>query len=199
MARDLCRVMAAAATLPAAGGGHQWPPRLVGSFPAPPGVIDVGFEYGPLYALADGSPPTVYSLNPYNGSITGSFTIRVPSGARGITYEAYSANWMWVSNRLNGYIYAFTTAGSLASSFRCPVGKPYGLGFSVYNPVRGSGLFASCRDENVIVRLNQTTGSLLSTFTGPASAVAPTHIGIIIGGGKFSKRCRRGRWAWPRA
>jgi DNA-binding beta-propeller fold protein YncE len=164
-------VVTLAVALAAAAGAQSWPPRLVASFPAPPGARDVAFEgWGPLYVLAPGTPSRLYKLTT-SGSITASFTVSLPAGARGIAYEGYSPSRIWVSNRLNGYIYAFTTAGSLTSSFRCPVGKPYGLGFSVYNPTHGSGLFASCRDENRIVRLNPTTGSLLSSFAGPASAV----------------------------
>lgn len=160
-----------AAALTAVGVMHSWPPSRVASFPAPPGARDVAFEgWGPLYVFALGTPSRVYELTT-SGSIVRSFTIAVPDGARGFTYDGYSVSRLWVSNRLNGYIYAFTTAGSLTSSFLCPVGKPYGLGFSVYNPTHGNGLFASCRDENLIVRLNPTTGSLLSSFAGPASAV----------------------------
>jgi len=165
----LCAIVIVA--LSAGLKAQSWPPSLVESFPAPPGAMDVAFEgWGPLYVFAPGTPSRVYELTT-RGSIVRSFTIAVPGGARGFTYDGYSISRLWVSNRLNGYIYAFTTAGSLTSSFLCPVGKPYGLGFSVYNPVRGSGLFASCRDENLIVRLNPTTGSLLSSFAGPASAV----------------------------
>jgi len=131
----------------------------------------VAFEHGPLYALVDGTPPTVYSLNPYNGSITGSFTVPIPSGARGITYEAHAANWIWVSNRINRHVYRLTTAGSLASSFICPVGKPYALGYATHLPRHGAGLFAACREENQIVRFNVTTGSVLSSFEGPSTAI----------------------------
>jgi hypothetical protein len=171
MARNLCRVLAVAAALAAAAGAQVWPPRLVASFAAPPGAIDVAFEHGPLYALVDGTPPTVYSLNPYNGSITGSFTVPIPSGARGITYEAHAANWIWVSNRINRHVYRLTTAGSLASSFICPVGKPYALGYATHLPRHGAGLFAACREENQIVRFNVTTGSVLSSFEGPSTAI----------------------------
>jgi len=152
-------------------GVHAWPPRLVGSFAAPAGARDVAFEgYGTIYVLAPGPPVRVYK-SATNGSIVGSFTVAVPSGARGLAIDAYSFNRFWISNRLNGYIYALTTTGSVTGSFRCPGGMPYGLGFSTSNPTHGNGLFASCRDANVIVRMNPTTGSLLSSFAGPASAV----------------------------
>jgi len=164
----LCAIVIAA--LAVGLRAQSWPPSLVASFAAPPGAIDVAYEHGPLYALADGSPPTVYTLNAYNGSITGSFTVPVPSGARGITYDAYGAESIWVSNRINRYVYRLTTAGSLAGSFACPGGAPYGLGYSYYNPQHGRGLFVTCRNENRILNLNATTGSLLGSFAGPASA-----------------------------
>ncbi len=158
------------ATLAAAAGAQVWPPRLVASFPAPPGAIDVAFEgRGPLYVLADSPQRQIYQLN-YNGSITASFTVTLPQGVRGLTYIEYTREWMFISNRLNGYIYKITTAGSLASSFICPVGKPYALGYA-WLTRHGAGLFAACRDENQIVRFNVTTGSVLSSFEGPSTAV----------------------------
>ena len=170
MRRRLIITGVVVAALTAAGVIHSWPPRLVGSFAAPPGARDVAFEgRGTLFVLAPGTPTRVYTAAT-NGSIGGSFSVAVPNAARGLAFDAYSFNRFWISNRLNGYIYALTTAGSLTGSFLCPGGRPYGLGFSAYNPTHGNGLFASCRDENLIVRLNQTTGSLLSSFAGPASA-----------------------------
>jgi hypothetical protein len=170
MRRKLIKVGVVAA-LTAVGVIHSWPPSLVASFPAPSGARDVAFEeWGPLFVLVPGTPSRVYELTTL-GSVVGSFNVAVPNGARGLTFRRYPDMRMWVGNRLNGYIYAMTTSGSLISSFLCPGGKPYGLGFSMYNPTHGSGLYASCRDENLIVRMDQTTGSLLSSFAGPGSAV----------------------------
>ncbi len=165
-------VVALAAALAAAAGAQVWPPRLVGSFPAPPGAIAVACDYDPLYALAGGATPTVFTLNHWNGSITGSFTIPVPNGARGIAAPGGYPIQIWVSNRLNGFLYRLNTAGSLLSSFGCPGGTPYGLGGSLYGfgPDRGY-LTVSCRDENHVLRVNYTTGSLASSFAGPATAV----------------------------
>ena len=172
MARDLCRVMAVAAALAATAYAQVWPPRLVSSFPAPPGAIDVAFEHGPLYALAGGATPTVFTLNYWNGSITGSFNVPIPNGARGITTTGYDPTYMWVSNRLNGSLYRLTTTGSLLGSFRCPGGTPFGLGGFLYGYEPDDGyLTVSCRDENHILRVNHTTGSLVSSFAGPATAV----------------------------
>jgi hypothetical protein len=166
----LCVVVVAA--LSVAAGAQVWPPQLVGSFPAPPGAIDVAYEEGPLYALTGGAAPMVFTLNYWNGSITGSFSIPLPNGSRGIATTGYSPTHVWVSNRLNGYLYRLTTTGSLLSSFGCPGGTPYGLGGYrfAYLPDEGY-LMVSCRDENHVLRVNHTTGSLVSSFSGPATAV----------------------------
>ncbi len=164
----LCVVVVAAFS--AALEAQSWPPSLVASFPAPPGAIDVAFEWGPLCVLVAGTTPTVYELTT-EGSVKASFRVPVGSGARGLTYDRYANDWLWVSNRINGYIYRLTTAGSLLASFRCPLGPPYGLGYTLYNPRHGRGLFAACREQNLVARLDPTTGSLLATFAGPAAAV----------------------------
>ncbi len=157
------------ATLAAGAGAQVWPPRLVASFAAPPGAIDVAYENRGFYVLIDAAPPTVCELTT-NGSLLGSFAVSVPAPARGITYDGYNWSRFFISNRTNGYIYRLTTAGSLVGSFRCPAGAPYGLGFTDGYSPHGLGLFAACRDAGCIARLNATTGSLLSTFAGPAAA-----------------------------
>jgi hypothetical protein len=166
----LCAALMAASWTNVAA--QVWPPRLVSSFAAPPGAIDVAYEEGPLYALVGGAAPTVFTLNYWNGSITGSFSIPLPNGARGIATTGYNPTDMWISNRLNGFLYRLDTTGSLLSSFACPGGTPFGLGgyrFG-YEPDEGY-LTVSCRDENVVWRVNHTTGSLVSSFAGPATAV----------------------------
>lgn len=161
-----------AAAVAATATAQGWPPQLIGSFAAPPGASALACRYEPLYALVAGTPPTVFALNHGNGSITGSFAIAVPNGARGIAITGGYPTEMWVSNRLNGFLYRIDTAGSLVGSFACPGGKPYGLGGSLYGfgPDRGY-LTVSCRDENDVLRLNLTTGSLVSSFPGPGTAV----------------------------
>jgi hypothetical protein len=163
--------MALATTVLALVGaaGADWPPRLVGSFAAPPGAIDVAYEWGPLYALVGGSKPTVFVLNDNNGSIIQSFRVPVPNGSRGITYETYPSR-MWVSNRINRHVYRLTTTGSLAGSFVCPGGAPYGLGYSYFSAPHGRGLFVTCRDENLVLNVDSITGSVIGSFAGPASA-----------------------------
>ncbi len=153
--------------------GDDWPPRMVSSFPAPPGALDIALGVWHLYALVDGSPPAVYEVEYGSGSIAGTFALRVPRGARGISYDWYPNQRyiFYVSNRINGYIYKIPTDNPIISSFLCPGGAPYGLTYSDYYRRRGSGLFAACRDENLIAKINPTTGELLSTFAGPATAV----------------------------
>jgi hypothetical protein len=169
MRRKLIKVGVVAA-LTAVGVIHSWPPEFIGSFAAPPGAIDVAYEHRAFFVLVNAASPSVCELTT-SGSFVSSFGVPVPSGARGITYDGYSWSTIYISNRLNGYVYKFTTAGSLTGSFRCPAGAPYGLGFTdIYNP-HGRGLFAACRDAGYVARLDATTGSLLSTFAGPAAAV----------------------------
>jgi len=163
-------VTALVVTLAGIAGAQAWPPQLVGSFPAPPRAVDVAYEHRALFVLVNAASPTVCELTT-SGSFLGSFSVAVPGGARGITYDGYSWSTVYISNRINGYIYKFTTSGSLTGSFPCPAGAPYGLGFTdIYSP-HGRGLFAACRDAGCIARLDATTGSLLSTFAGPAAAV----------------------------
>jgi hypothetical protein len=113
----------------------------------------------------------VFTLTPWNGSITGSFAIPVPNGARGIATTGGYLVKMWVSNRLNGFLYRLDTNGSLVGSFACPGGTPYGLGGYMYFGPNPGYLMVSCRDDNQIIRVNPTTGSLESSFSGPATAV----------------------------
>jgi hypothetical protein len=164
--------MAAVVGLTAAAGAQDWPPKLVASFPAPPDAIALACHYDPLYALVGGTEPTVFTLNPWDGSVTGSFRLAVPNGARGIAAAGAYPVEIWVSNRLNRFLYRLDTAGSVLGSFRCPAGTPYGLGGSRYGfaPDRGY-LTVSCRNENHVMRVDFTTGSLVSSFPGPASAV----------------------------
>jgi hypothetical protein len=165
-------VVALAAALTAAAGAQVWPPRLVGSFAAPPDAIDVAYEGGPLYVLVGGAAPMVFTMDTWNGSITGSFSIPLPNGARGIATTGYNPTDVWVSNRLNGFLYRLTTVGSLLGSFACPGGTPFGLGGYQYPFWPDDGyLMVSCRDENCVVSVNHTTGSLVSSFDGPATAV----------------------------
>ncbi len=172
----MLRMALFALTFAAAASVQAWPPALVASFPAPPGTWDVAFEgtdWG-LYALADGTPPKVYKLHYTTGSIISSFSAPIPNGARGISYNTYPNDRMWISNRLNGYIYVLTTTGSLISSFPSPLGTPYGLGYAFEDFVHGyyrRVFYVSARDENAIGILGFSSGSLITSFAGPATAV----------------------------
>jgi hypothetical protein len=182
MVGNLCRSTAVAVlAVSAVARADDWPPRLVGSFAAPPGAIALACEYQPLYALVGGATPTVFTLITWNGSITGSFNVPVPNGARGIATTGGYPTEMWVSNRLNGFLYRLDTTGSLVGSFACPGGTPYGLGGYLYGggPDRGY-LTVSCRDENDVLRVNLTTGSLASSFPGPATAVIGYDEGLAV-------------------
>jgi hypothetical protein len=179
MRRGMLVVMSVAVLTAAAGA--DWPPRLIASFPAPPEAIALACEYEPLYALDGGKAPMVLILDRSNGSITGSFDVPVPNGARGIATTGSWPPYLWVSNRLNGLLYRLDTSGSLVGSFACPGGTPYGLGGYLYGggPDRGY-LTVSCRDENDVLRVNLTTGSLASSFPGPATAVIGYDEGLAV-------------------
>jgi hypothetical protein len=179
MRRGILTVTLASA-LAGVAAGDDWPPRVVGSFPAPPGAIALACEYEPLYALVGGAMPTVFTLNHGNGSITGSFNIPVPNGARGIAATGYGPENIWVSNRLNGLLYRLDANGSLVGSFACPGGTPYGLGGYMYFGPNDGYLMVSCRDDNQIIRVNPTTGSLESSFPGPATAVIGYDEGLAV-------------------
>lgn len=163
---------AVAAALAGAVRADDWPPRLVGSFPAPPDAIALACEYEPLYALVGGTHPTVFILDRSSGAPIGNFYVTVPDGARGIAATGSSPTSMWISNSVDGFLYRLTTTGSLLGSFRCPGGTPYGLGGYKYGGGPDAGYVSvSCRNENEILRINATTGSLASSFPGPATAV----------------------------
>ncbi len=158
--------------LAAAAAWGIWPPALVGSFPAPPGSTDVGYEYMRLYAMTDGTPPRAFQLNYYNGSVLGSFDLAMPTGGRGITYD-FSFTGFWVSNRLNNYIYRLATTGSALSSFYFSYATPYDIGYvssSFFYHGTGTGLFVACPSNNRVYRIT-TLGSFVSSFAGPAAAV----------------------------
>ncbi len=169
MVRDVL-FTAAVLALAAGAGAQVWPPRLVASFPAPPGALDIALGVFEDFILVDGSPPTIYELNGLGGSIINIFTVPVPRGARGLGYTPFNDQALWISNRINGYIYEIPRASLIISSFVCPAGKPYGFTYSDYSR-HGEGLFAACPDENLIAKIDPATGSLLSSFRGPASAV----------------------------
>ena len=118
----LCAIVIAA--LAAGAAAQSWPPSLVASFPAPPGAWDVAYEYRWLYVLTDGTPPRVYQLTT-TGSTNASFPVPVPAGARGIACNGFQPDRMFISNRLNGYIYKLTMEGSLLSSFLHPTATVY--------------------------------------------------------------------------
>jgi hypothetical protein len=115
------------------------------------------------WTVNDGTTPYVYHFNFNIGSILTSFPAPGGAGAWGIGSDLGLA--FFVSNNRTSWIYHITTAGSLYSSFRCPIAGPADLdvrGFPRY-------LYVAIPDRNIIAVVNQTTGSLVSTFAAPGS------------------------------
>jgi len=72
---------------------------------------------------------------------------------------------MYISNVSTSWIYEITTTGSVVSSFRCPFPGPADMDLRWYP----SDLYIAIPDRNIIAVVEETTGSLLSTFKAPGS------------------------------
>jgi len=133
---------------------------LVGSWPTP-GAEPRGMDYG--WLVCDGAPPYIYQVNSWNGSITTSFAAPGGSGAWGVCRGSSYQN-LFVSNYATSYIYTVTTAGSVVGSFPSPLPGPAAMENS-------GALYIAFPDQNIIARVNATTGSVMSSFNGPGSRV----------------------------
>ncbi len=134
--------------------------------PNPRGYTSDGELRG--YIVQDGATPYVYRMYWYTGRIIASFLAPGGRGAWGICPGPGSN--MYLSNERSSWIYEVTTTGSVVSSFRCPVAGPADMdrGF-------GSKLYVPIPERNVIVVVDENTGSLVSTFKAPGSR--PTACG----------------------
>jgi len=134
--------------------------------PDPRGYTSDGDFRG--YIVQGGQTPYVYHMYWYTWRILASFPAPGGVGAWGIC--AGPGTNMYLSNERNSWIYKMTTNGSVVSSFRCPVAGPAdldrGFGSKLYVPIPG---------RNVIAVVDENTGSLVSTFSGPGSR--PTACG----------------------
>jgi hypothetical protein len=72
---------------------------------------------------------------------------------------------MYISNVKTSWIYEITRTGSVVSSFRCPIPGPADMDLRWYP----SDLYVAIPDRNIIAVVNETTGSLVSTFRAPGS------------------------------
>jgi hypothetical protein len=120
------------------------------------------------YIVQDGPTPYVYRMYWYSSKVLASFPAPGGAGAWGICRGPGSN--LFLSNGTTSWIYKITTTGSVVSSFRCPLAGPAdldrGFGSKLYVPIPG---------RNVIAVLDENTGSLVSTFSGPGSR--PTACG----------------------
>jgi hypothetical protein len=159
--RRLLAVILAATTF--AAGVATW--ELVGSFRCP--VANArGYAASSTVAgwTVSGDPtPYVYHFNFYIGSILSSFPAPGGAGAWGVAQLAY--NVLYVSNNRTSWIYLTHTTGSIYSSFPCPIPGPADLDIRETQ----SYLYVAIPARNIIAVVNQTTGSLVSTFAGPGS------------------------------
>lgn len=145
----------AAASLVAAA---EW--TLVSSWPTP-GPEPRGMDYG--WLASDGSPALIYKVVTGTGSVYASFAAPGGAGVWGVCRGTSYQN-LFVSNYTSSYIYNVTTAGSILGSFMCPLPGPAGMEYS-------SSLLVAFPNQNLIAALNPTTGSILSSFSGPGSRV----------------------------
>jgi len=167
-----CYGFIAASVCLATAGWGAWPPALVGSFRAPHNTREIAYEEyggGYIFALVQGT----FLVNFYVLTTTGSV---VSSSVTGPGFVGLAHSWTpsdeYHFANSNRYIYSYTSAGSLVRSFYCGAGVPRGLGYSDAGVVHGAGLYVACPAVNRVARYNRTTGSLLGTFAGPASAIS---------------------------
>jgi hypothetical protein len=139
--------------------------ELVGSY-ATPGSQPRGYAFAGLYAgwvVDDGGAARVYQIYWTTGSVSASFPAPGGRGAWGLC--SASGPDLYLSNNRTSYIYRVTTAGSVVSSFRCPLAGPADM--TLVYP--GLYLYVAVPTRNVIAVVNPGTGSLVSSFAGPGS------------------------------
>ncbi len=141
---------------------YTW--RLVASYPVPV-TNPRGYRVSSVfsgYIVDAGSTPYVYFFHLRTGSIVSSFPAPGGPGTWGI---GGSVGNHYISNNRTSWIYEVTTYGSVVSSFRCPIDGPADLDLG-WNP---RDLLIAIPDRNIIAVVDETTGSLLSTFKAPGS------------------------------
>jgi hypothetical protein len=139
--------------------------RLVGSYPTPVsnprGYWVYSISSG--YIVGAGSAPYVYEYYLPTCSVLSSIQAPGGSGAWGIA--GYTSSRMYISNNRTSWIYEITSTGSVTSSFLCPVAGPADMNLDWISGY----LYVAIPDKNVIAVVDETTGSLASTFAGPGS------------------------------
>jgi hypothetical protein len=146
------------------------PWTLIASYPTP-GPNPRGYakrDPSDGFIVQDGSNPYVYWMYWYTWEIMASFPAPGGPGAWGIDVVG---NEVYLSNNRTSWIYYMDRAGSVISSFRCPIEGPADMQRRVAPPY----LHVAIPDRNVIALLDRTTGSLVSTLRGPG--LRPTACG----------------------
>ncbi len=158
-----CGLLALAGAAFFVGEAGGW--KLMASYPTPVsnprGYQTGGISFG--YVLGAGPTPYVYGFRLDTGSIVSSFPAPGGAGAWGITGSPSSG--FYVSNNRTSWIYKVTGTGSVISSFRCPVPGPADMDLRWYP----RDLYVAIPDRNIIAVVDETTGSLVSTFKAPGS------------------------------
>ncbi len=141
---------------------YTW--HLVGSYPVPvpnPRGYRVSSPFSG-YIVDAGSIPYIYHFRLRTGSIVSSFP--APGGAGTWGIAGFVGN-SYISNNWTSWIYEVTTYGSVVSSFRCPIDGPADMNLRWFP----SDLYIAIPDRNIIAVVDETTGSLVSTFKAPGS------------------------------
>ncbi len=135
--------------------------RVLSSCPAPcaePRDLTPGAA---CYLVGDGPAPQIYLINPKTGSVGSSFPAPGGLGAWGIT-DIPNEDFLYLANNLTSWIYKITTAGSVLSSYICPLPRPAGISWGGLNRLE-----VTIPDMNVVAALDLEEGYLLSAFRGP--------------------------------
>jgi hypothetical protein len=160
------------AVLVSVTGAGAW--KFLRSFPTP-GPEPRGFTaYSSGVGLVvqdDLGGSYIYVIETYHGSIITSFAAPGGRGTWGVSQNV-NPGYLYISNYRTSWIHYITTAGSVLGSYRCPVGGPADMEIDTYRYYR---LHVAIPDSNVIVVLDRTTGSLVSSYAGPGTR--PTSCG----------------------
>jgi hypothetical protein len=144
------------------------------------------------YLVGDGPTPFIYEISLKTGSVYSTFVAPGGPGAWGIT-EGPGKDVLYFSNNRTSWIYKITTAGSVLSSYRCPLPGPAGISWGAPKQLE-----VTIPDLNVVAALDFKEGYLISAFRSPG--LRPTAClgenGAFIGdaGTHTVYRSSRSRW-----
>jgi hypothetical protein len=158
-----CGLVAFAGAAFFAGEAGGW--ELVASYPtpaaAPRGYCLTDLNAG--WLVAGAGTPYLYHVYWPTGSVAASFAAPGGAGAWGVGEG--SGGRLYVSNHDTSYFYETTTAGSVVTSFPCPLAGPADLSRAYPGPY----LYVAIPENNVIAAVEPATGSLVATYAAPGS------------------------------